>query len=189
MKRKHARRKETAEELMARLQSDPEWVRRDQERERKRQQFRQELLEEQKPLLEELATAGWRVESVWDLVNTSERYPEAVPVLLRHLGRPYHPRIREGIARALTVPEARGQAGSQILDELKRSHRDDEGELRWVLINALMVVAEPSIRDQIDSLLSDQRFEADRVLLQRISDRISPKESQGKTRNKDLNST
>jgi hypothetical protein len=34
-------------------------------------------------------------------------YPHAVPILLAHLSRPYPLRVREGIARALAVPEAR----------------------------------------------------------------------------------
>lgn len=59
------------------------------------------------PLVEELRTAGFEVESVWDLVNTSTPYPTALPILLQHLGRPYPDRVREGIARALAVRDAK----------------------------------------------------------------------------------
>ena len=58
------------------------------------------------PLVAELRAAGLQVESAWDLVNTRASYPEAVPILLAHLPRPYPAAVREGIARALAVPDA-----------------------------------------------------------------------------------
>jgi hypothetical protein len=38
----------------------------------------------------------------------SKPYPTAIPILLSHLKKPYSDRIREGIARALAVPDATG---------------------------------------------------------------------------------
>ncbi len=74
-----------------------------------RQQERTErsarLKVEEEPILVDLRAIGWNVESVWDLVNTSTRYSEAVPILLKHLLLPYSDRTREGIARSLAVPE------------------------------------------------------------------------------------
>jgi len=64
--------------------------------------------------------ARLNVTSVWDLVNTRAPYPEAIPVLLEWLPRVRHPRIKEGIVRALTVKEARGVAGKLLIDEFKR---------------------------------------------------------------------
>jgi len=63
------------------------------------------LRAEQAVLLADLRKAGCNIESIWDLVNTSERYPEAIPILLRHLRLPYSDRTLEGIARSLAVPE------------------------------------------------------------------------------------
>jgi hypothetical protein len=60
---------------------------------------------EERPLLADLRKVGWNVQSVWDLVNTSARYTDAIPILLRHLLLPYSDRTREGIARALAVPD------------------------------------------------------------------------------------
>lgn len=100
---------------MAILHSDPEWVRQHEERQAKRREFEAMLAADQRPILADLAQAGYRLSSVYDLVNTSTSYPSAIPVLLKHLGRPYHPRIVSGIVRALTVREARGIAGRPIL--------------------------------------------------------------------------
>jgi hypothetical protein len=75
---------------------------------------------EEEPLLADLRAIGWRVESVWDLVNTRTQYPEALTTLLNHLQRPYSDRIKEGIARALAVPEAR-DAWSTLVAEYKKA--------------------------------------------------------------------
>lgn len=149
----------TAAELMARLQSDPEWVRQDAERERLHREFDARLAVEEQPLLADLAEAGHKLRSVWDLVNTSKSYPTAVPVLLKHLGSSYHPRIDQGIVRALTVREARGIAGRAILDRLSAGSDPIGSEIRWLLANALTVIADATLRDELKKLAADPAFE------------------------------
>jgi hypothetical protein len=103
-----ARRRKTvtASELLAHLKADPDWVSCREAGERHSQQVRAESRAAQAPLLEELESVGVHVSDVWDLVNTSEPYPDALPVLLKHLQLPYPSRVQEGIARALAVPPA-----------------------------------------------------------------------------------
>jgi hypothetical protein len=60
---------------------------------------------EETPILVDLREIGLKVDSVWDVVNTSTKFAEAIPVLLKHLVLPYSDRTREGIARCLSVPE------------------------------------------------------------------------------------
>ncbi len=114
---------ETAGELMARLQSDPEWVRQHAERRQKHktavEQLQKEVAPEQQPILKDLLELGFRVNSVWDFVNTSEDYRVAIPMLTRYLSSVRHPALRQGIARALTIPAAKGISGQVIIDELK----------------------------------------------------------------------
>lgn len=64
---------------------------------------------EEQPIVAELRTVGMELESVWDLLRKSSNYPEAIPILLKHLQMPYSDRTREGIARALSIryPEVR----------------------------------------------------------------------------------
>jgi hypothetical protein len=127
----------SAGELMSRLQSDPEWVRENAKREAQHrarvEQRRQELRPEETPLLAELAAVGINVDSIWDLVNAKWPYQAAIPVLSAHLQRARHPVLREGIARALTVPEARGIAGRIILAELQRPYDESRMQCdgRW----------------------------------------------------------
>ena len=110
----------TAEDLMAKLQIDPEFVRKNEERDAARLALEERLTAEEKPLLADLADSGIQVRSVYDLVNARWSYPSAIPVLIKHLRFPYDHRIREGIARALTVKESRGNSAREILEQLKR---------------------------------------------------------------------
>jgi len=96
---------------------DPAFRTQVEAREREREERRARLRAEQEPLLADLRRVGWNVESVWDLVNTSTRYAEAIPILLRHLLFPYSDRTREGIARALAVPEPEVRAAWPFLVE------------------------------------------------------------------------
>ncbi|HEX3997972.1 MAG TPA: hypothetical protein VHX65_05425 [Pirellulales bacterium] len=161
----------TAAELMQRLTSDPGWLRQNQIREDRRRariaQLRAELEPEERPMLEELAKAGHAVSSVWDLVNTNAAYPAAIPVLARYLPSIRHPSLRQGVARALTVPEARGCAGMTILQELVGQKDAPGSEERWALANALVSAADRSMVDEISAMAADpsyadvrERFEA-----------------------------
>lgn len=158
-----SRKSMTAMELDELLRSCPEWVAQDAAREAKRQAAELEFRAEEEPMIADLAKLGFEVGSVWDFVNTNKSYSAAIPTLLNHLRRPYHERIRNGIIRALTVKEAKGLAGNDILGELQR---ETDGENRWALANALTVVAEQSNAAAIEALLSDPAF-AD------ISERLS----------------
>lgn len=145
----------SAAEATALFNSCPEWVAQNAARESKRQAAEQCFREEEAPMITDLAKVGFEIGSVWDLVNTSKCYPAAIPTLLDHLRRPYHERIRNGIIRALTVKEAKGVAGSYILDELRR---ETDSENRWVLANALTVIAEHEDAAAIKMLLDDPAY-------------------------------
>lgn len=62
---------------------------------------------EQQPILKELADIGYKVESLWDLMDSEKKYTKAIPILLKHLLLPYFDRTRDQLARALAVKEAR----------------------------------------------------------------------------------
>lgn len=152
----------SAAELMNRLQSNPEWARDNARREAEHkaavEQRHEELRPEQTPLLTELASVGIRANSVWDLVNAKWSYPAAIPVLTTYLQRVRHPLLREEIARALTVPEARGVAGQIILSELQRPYDQSSHAVRWALANALTVAADETMADTIERLIADDGY-------------------------------
>jgi hypothetical protein len=109
------KKKKTAAEFMAEMERDPAFRAQRQEREAAFRRRNEELRQAEAPLVQALAEVGLDVKSVWDLVNRATRhYPEAVPLLLGHLQRPYPDAIREGIARALTVAEARPHSDAAV---------------------------------------------------------------------------
>lgn len=108
--------------------------------------------EDERPLLEELAAAGWELSSVWDLVNEREStYPELVPILLEHLDRDYPDGVLGGIARALGVPAAR--PAWQRLAE--RYERCDGRETKDGLAVALSILMGPAEVDRALKFVTD----------------------------------
>ena len=88
-------------------------------------------------LVLELNSLGLKVNSVYDLVNSNSNYSVAYPILVKHLDIKHHPRIKEGIVRALTVKDAKDIAGKKLLDMF---YLEQEKMAKWVLANALKTV-------------------------------------------------
>jgi hypothetical protein len=137
-------KKQTAAESLARLEADPEWRARRDAREADFEARRAQHHAEEELLVGEIRAAGYDIESVWDLVNNRphpvlERgftgpYPDAVPVLIRHLTLAHPPKVREGIIRALTIR----LPGREVEDALLAAFRAEmDPSLRWVLASAL----------------------------------------------------
>jgi hypothetical protein len=124
------------------LKSDPDWMREQAERDAGNKQFHALLIEDASPLARALAMINYRVETAWDLVNAQYSYRSALPVLVEHLQRPYHPRNLEGIVRALTVPPARDLAWDALLAIARRPVSSAaEESLQDAAFNALAVIA------------------------------------------------
>lgn len=116
------------------------------------------------PLVDELRAAGEQVDSVWELVTTSGASPKAVPILLAHLARPYPAAIREGIARALAVPETKA-AGWAVITELYLT--EAEPRVRNGLAAAIAAAADDQVIGEVVALARDPRHGPSRVLLLR----------------------
>lgn len=152
----------TAAELMARLEADPAYVARRAEKEAyfaaKVAQYRAE----QSDLLRDLQAVGWPVSSVRDLVNTSQPYPEAVPILLSHLAKPYSDRTREGIARALAVRDA---ASAWPILRAEYEAAPDKSGFKDGPAVALSGASTDSTIGQLADLAKDRRHGSSRLLL------------------------
>jgi HEAT repeat protein len=116
-------------------------------------------------LLNDLESVGIQVADLWDLVNAKFKYPEAIPVLidwLRNLDSRASvaeiPRLREGLVRALTVSAARPAAASLLIDEFRKAFDPSGLGERWIIGNALSVVEDESVFDEIESILRDQDY-------------------------------
>jgi hypothetical protein len=160
----------SAEELMARLNADSRFnaerqLREDQHRVREAQNR-----EAESSLVEELRQAGFEIESCWDLVNSSKPYPAAFPILLSHLKKPYPPAIREGIARALAVPDARS-IGWSVLTRMFRIEQVQR--VRDGIAAAIAAMADDDVLDEIIELVEDAEHGPSRLLLLSALERSS----------------
>jgi len=157
----------TAGDLVDKLRSDPELVARAKERDRVLQDRTVKHCAEEAPLLAELREVGENLESVWDLVNTRRRYERAVPVLLNHLLKPYSERIREGIARALAVSDARYAWPVLVEEYCRLSDRKPRNEVKDGLAVALSATATEAVIDALIALAKDRSHGDSRLLLLR----------------------
>ncbi len=133
----------TAQKLDEQLKNDPVYL---EMRAKKDREFKEkeELYKiEEKELVVDLKNSGCKINSVWDLINTSESYPKAIPVLVNHLSKNYSDAIKEGIVRALTVKEAKGIAGQTLIKELEKASKQNREMNVWVIKNALKTVLTP----------------------------------------------
>ena len=154
-------KKLTAAELIAQLNADPDSVARRAREEGERQSRAAEWRRDESPLIDELQASGIAVESAWDLVNTSASYSAALPILLKHLERPYPAAVREGIARALAVPEA--AFGSVVLQRLYRE--ESEERVKSGLAAAIAATAKDEKIDAVIALAKDASHGSSRLLL------------------------
>lgn len=166
----------TAAQLLSELQQNPEFVAKQREREEQQRKAEQALAHAEVDLVRDLSAVGVPVTSVWNLVNSNEQYLLAIPVLLNHLDRTYPAKVREGIVRALSVPAARGVASPALISAFEQ---EQDAQLKWVIGNALSVVAdEPSVAEIARIARNPRHGEARQMLLLALS-RIGTQTARG----------
>ena len=127
-----------------------------------------DLVKENRQVCNALAKVGIVVDSIYDLVNTSAPYPEAIPVLLEWLPKINNPRIKEGVARALTLRDAGHEVAIALISEFKNYHVDSpqKESVKWAMGNAISVAAaDKSLLDEIIALVRDKRHSRARQML------------------------
>ena len=134
-------------ELIKKLEADPKYQEMQKRKALELEERKSLIAEDERNLLEELAMAGYEIQSVWDFVNNNNRYEflrkfngsytGAYSILVKHLSIEHHPRIREGIIRALTEKGANEVASETLLTAF---HQEQDLNLKWVLANALRTV-------------------------------------------------
>lgn len=130
------------------LRDDPDYRAEVEDADAKRAATAQRLREAERPIVADLNAAGMSVESVWDLVNTADPYPEALPILLRHLERGGYPdRVMESLGRSLAVkPSVAFWDRLKTLYLAPRSAGDEDG--------AAVALAACATKAQLDDLVT-----------------------------------
>lgn len=154
----------TAAEFLVKMANDKEYLSMQKAKDEALTKREAELVEAEAPLVEELRSAGLDVGSVWDLVNTTDSYPNAIPVLFKHLRKFYPEPVKEGIVRALTVPEAR-PGWNELLDFFENEPYKDTGGIKWAAACALGASADETVLAEVIRIVSDTRYGFDRVAL------------------------
>ncbi|MHB1034183.1 MAG: HEAT repeat domain-containing protein [Pirellulales bacterium] len=157
---------ETAGELMARLQSDPEWVRQNEEREARRKAIAEQYERATTGVVDDLKRAGFAVESIDELRETGTPYEAAVPIFLKWLPLVTDPRAKDSIVRALSVPWARPAAVFPLIAEFRTApDYSVPASHKWTVGNALSVIADDSVFADIAELVQDKRHGRAREML------------------------
>jgi hypothetical protein len=155
----------TAADLMLQLEADPVWVASRDAASVERARREQESRIEQAPLLRDLSLAGTPVNNVWDLVNRSRPYVQALPVLLDHLARPYSSHTLEGIARSLATKAARPIAWATLLTMMRE--RALPREVADGVMVAICAMAHPADLACLIGLVEDASIGPSRIFIVR----------------------
>ena len=150
---------------MNELANDPEYQARVRERDRRIEEETRKLREETASLLSELRDVGIDVESVWDLVNTSEGYSVAYPILARHLREQYAERNLEGIVRSLTRPDALGVAWDALRDRFIENGGQTPEGFGFALGNALGEIMDESVLPDVLELVTEPTYGTNREVM------------------------
>jgi len=104
----------------------------------------------------ELGKVGISINDIYDLVNTNEPYPLAVPVLLDLLKEGIeHIGTKEGVVRALSVKEAIGIATPVLIAEYLRVPKD-KMMLRWAIGSTIYTTITDDDTESILSIVQDK---------------------------------
>lgn len=104
----------------------------------------------------ELLRVGISISDIYELVNSTESYPSAIPVLANLLRNGIEPiALREGVIRALAVKEAAGKLGKLLFDEFDKTS-NDYMTLKWAIGNTIYETATIEEEDEILKIVADK---------------------------------
>lgn len=154
----------TAAEFMEQLKKDPSYQARHQEAEERRQFRLEDYQRAAAPVISDLERVGIRLERIAELRQRRADYPAAVPVLVRWLPEIDEPSVKEDIIRTLSVPWAAPEATRTLLEEFhSRATREDR--LGWVIGNALEVIADDSVFEEVVAIATDKHYGRSREMV------------------------
>lgn len=113
--------------------------------------------EEAEPVLHELRSIGLDVQSISELYNKRLAYKEAIPILTTWLPRVTSLPLKMEIVRALAVKWASPVAQVALINEFHKLKGNSTPalHLKWVIGNALEVVADKEVLDDLVRIASD----------------------------------
>ena len=115
---------------------------------------------ENRMVCEALSKVGLKVNSVYDLVNSSDNYPDAIPILVDMLHKVKSDIIKEGVARALTIRKAGKDVAKALIKEFQsyKASTQKEEYTKWAIANAILVVADNSFFEDIVNFIRNKEY-------------------------------
>lgn len=114
------------------------------------------IMSEVETVKTELSKVGVSINDIYDLVNTKEPYPRAIPVLLNLLKKGIeHIGIKEGIIRALAVKEAVGIANPVLFEEYNKTPKD-KMLLKWAIGNTIYTTITENYIEKAVAIVKDK---------------------------------
>ncbi len=156
--------KTTAEERLQQREQEPAYRNQMQEQEKQRIAAIDEYDEAAVPLMAELSSAGFEVESL-EVLGQSKAYKDAIPILVKWLPEISNLRVKESIVRVLSKKWAGADAVTALLTEFRATPETANGGLKWAIGNALEVLASDKIFGDIVELVQDKRHGIARQML------------------------
>lgn len=165
MRSSHSKKKITAAELMRTLQNDETYVAKRREVNSTRERLRALHYEIAAPIIEDLQAEGYHVDSLDVLRQSGARYTNAIPILLKWLPKIADVNVKESIVRTLSVPWAKPKAAAPLISEFRGAPDSSVCGLKWAIGNALEIVADNSVFDDLIELVKDKRHGTARQML------------------------
>ena len=116
-----------------------------------------------KPLLEDLATIGFKVDWLSEL-RREKSWKAAIPILLHWLPLVKHRNIELDIIRSLSVPWT-GRRATEYLVQAFRNNAESDPYYAWTIGNALSVVDVTGFEPEIIKLCRNARYGMSRQML------------------------
>ncbi len=159
------RRPRTAAELMAELEQDSGYQTFVEEVKQEKQLRQEDYQRAAEPVLAELAGAGFPVDTIGELRQRGVDYRRAVPILLHWLPTMSDRSVKLDIIHALGSKWARPAAARPLAEEFLRTVPDHDppgDSVRWAIGDALEVVADESVLDELLGLATDRQHGSER---------------------------
>lgn len=158
------KKKRTAAEFVAELRKNPAFV---EQSLRLQQESARSFAEQQaaeRPILDAIHQAGlsW-VSTVWDMGGAAATHPKVLDILVNHLQQEYPEKVREGIAHAIAVPQARRFWDTLLT--LFVNHQDGAvtNRTKWAIGCALAVAADSSVVDAVIAIVREPKHGNNRL--------------------------
>lgn len=156
--------KNRTKDLLDERERDPKHVARILASENRKKEAAEEYYAVAAPLFAELSAAGYPVQSL-DLLAQSNACKGAVLILVKWLPKITNPRVKESIVRALSVPWAEGVAERDLVAEFRNIPFGENHSLKWAIGNALEVLSNDAVFDDLAQLVQDKRHGTTRQML------------------------